>query len=796
MTIPNWHRTLKKLQAMDRHEIADRCRQEYSKRRDGVLARLHYDFARHAVVRESVRRGAFFFAAEQVELLLEQVRQRLPGQAEQIISRSERILAHRFDLLGFKGLNFGEPIHWGLDAVHSKEAPLKGFHRVHYLDFDEVGDCKVTWELNRHQHLVTLAKAYRLTGDLRYASEIRSQWRDWHAANPYPLGINWASTLEVGFRSLSWMWMYYLLEGTEALGPRFREEWLRAQALNGRHLEKYLSTYFSPNTHLLGEGVALFLLGTLCTELSGAERWKARGWQIVLEEARRQVTSDGMHFEKSTYYHVYALDFFLHAVILASVNGFSVLQEMEEILEKMLNVLSVLGSAGQPPRLGDDDGGRLFDHARNRAEHMLDPLAAGAILFQRGDFKGLARELREETIWLLGMGGIEQWDKIETQVPAPVSAALESVQIYALSTSAGRLTIDGGPSAEQSHGHNHADALSVCLQAEGRALLIDPGTCEYVGPGPERNRFRGTAMHNTLRVDAKDQADPDGPFSWTQHFRAHTERWIAGESFDLFVGSHDGYLRLPAPVLHRRWVLALRSGIFLVRDVAEGSGQHQLDISWHLAPELKAQGEHLFRFENTGHGLAILTAQGHSWKEEILRGQWSAVYGQQSAAPIFNFGVSATLPAEFATLLVPLQEKRDTPGAFTRQHHPNASPFVQAYRYKTGDAEYLFFFAELKQTPSQTPSETKADQTWQSGSVSSDAEFVCVTMRNRAEAEIVFCNGSRVDVAGVRALRTRHRVARCEYIAGTPPRVVCSDSEAVLSEVRPATPSALKNPRI
>ena len=78
MTIPNWRRTLKKLQSMDRHEIADRCRQEYGKRRDGVLARLHYDFARHAVVQEPVRPGAFFFAAEQIEPLLERLRQRLP----------------------------------------------------------------------------------------------------------------------------------------------------------------------------------------------------------------------------------------------------------------------------------------------------------------------------------------------------------------------------------------------------------------------------------------------------------------------------------------------------------------------------------------------------------------------------------------------------------------------------------------------------------------------------------------------------------------------------------------------
>jgi len=42
-----------------------------------------------------------------------------------------------------------------------------------------------------------------------------------------------------------------------------------------------------------------------------AESTLARAWmRIVLQEAQRQVQADGMHFEQSLYYHVYALDFF------------------------------------------------------------------------------------------------------------------------------------------------------------------------------------------------------------------------------------------------------------------------------------------------------------------------------------------------------------------------------------------------------------------------------------------------------------------------------------------------------
>ena len=206
----------------------------------------------------------------------------MPEQVEAITKNAEKICEHRFNLLGYEDLDYGREIDWHLDRVHGKRAPRDLWFKVKYLDFASVGDAKVTWELNRHQHLVTLAKAYRLSNDSRFASELLAQWQHWHKENPYPMGINWASSLEVAFRSLSWIWVYFLLEGTPAMTPEFRQQWLRAMALSGRHIERYLSTYFSPNTHLLGEAVALFFIGTLCPELRSSSRWKKKGWEIVL----------------------------------------------------------------------------------------------------------------------------------------------------------------------------------------------------------------------------------------------------------------------------------------------------------------------------------------------------------------------------------------------------------------------------------------------------------------------------------------------------------------------------------
>ena len=765
----SWKKILRKLRNMDRHELRDRSRQELSKRSDVLLARLGYDFAKKPQSPDLVETGKFFFRPDQVENLLRLIRQRLPEEADKIVERANKICSHRFDLLGYTDLDYGNEINWQLDAVHQKTAPRKPFHRIQYLDFAEVGDSKITWELNRHQHLVTLAKAYRLSGDDRFAKEILSQWRSWHAQNPYPIGINWASSLEVGFRSLSWIWVHSFLEGTEFLTADFQDEYLRAQALNGRHIERYLSTYFSPNTHLLGEAVALFFLGSLCPELRHAERWKSQGWQIVMQQAERQVNPDGMHFEQSVYYHVYALDFFLHAALLASASGGELPSKFEQTLERMLNTLFLLGRAGSPPRFGDDDGGRLFDSARNRDEHLLDPLTVGAVLFGRGDFKSLARELREETIWLLREAGVARWDALESQAAPINSASLESSGIYVLGAPASKsqLIVKSGPSKPQTWGHAHADAFSLCLQSSGHALLIDPGTYEYVGEGGERNLYRGTAMHNTVTVDGQDQAEPAAPFSWKNETGAMTERWIAGETFALLIGSHSGYSRFPHPAKHRRWIVSLKSGIFLVRDVIEGDGaaERRLEISWRLSPDLQMQKKDLFRVRQSSQGLALLTMQNHGWSEEVHKGPWSPVYGVQRSTTVLKFATTSRLPAEFVTLLAPLPEANAVPGKLLRLE---SSDEVSAYRLEAA-ADQQFFFAKSKQP-------------WSCRTVASDAEFVCLTSRPNKDADIILCNGTYLQLDRKRMVNTAHAVDRYEIVTGETIQVFCSDPQAIRRE--------------
>jgi hypothetical protein len=701
------------------------------------------------------RRGHFFFQKEQLPEILASVLQSFPETAEQIVERAEQLCQHRFDLLGYQGVNYGPEIDWHLDAVHGKRAPLRPWFRIPYLDFDEVGDSKVIWELNRHQHLVTLAKAYRLTEEEIYGRELFQQWYHWREKNPYPMGINWASSLEVAFRSLSWLWVWHLLDGCSVVPKQFGADLSHALALNARHIQRFLSTYFSPNTHLLGEGVGLFFVGLLCPGLPSARNWRDCGWKIILTEAQRQIRPDGMHFEQSMYYHTYALDFFLHSRILAQLNQIPVPQSFDETIEKMLETTVEFAAAGSAPRFGDDDGGRVFDPSRDRQKHILDPLVIGSVLYDRPDFKTGSNQGTEELLWLFGVEGMRQFKELPPQKRKARSFAMEAGGIYLMRSSGPtsyQLVVDAGPQGAGRSGHGHADALSVQLTANGKPLLIDPGTFTYADPFGERDWFRGTSAHNTIQVDGTSQADPAGPFEWEGRANGTVDSWITGKMFDFFVGAHNGYSQLPSPVQHRRFIFHLKSRFWVIRDVLDGTGMHKLAASWHFAPgSLHAIPEGALFVGDDAVPLALLFNTNSSCRKEISQDWYSPVYGKKEVSPTFRVTTHASLPAELTTMLIPHSEVMAHLGFLRPVESGHTGASVKAFRYSTALAQDLLFFAD-------------EPGNWQVGPCASNAKFLYCSIDNHGTvAQFVICGGSYLVFGGRRLFDASLPVKHSEW---------------------------------
>jgi hypothetical protein len=768
---------LSRLSRMSWDEIETRLRQEFSKRLDVALCGMGLQPGRNGLRLSSEVRGNFFFTPPEISHRVNLLRERMPEQAAQIVADADEIRSHRFRLLGYRDLSYGEEIDWHLDAVHGLRSPLIPWFKIDFLKFEEVGDHKVTWELNRHQHMVTLAKAWLLTGETAYADEIFSQWYSWKRANPYPLGANWASSLEAAFRSLSWIWVDHMLAGYGRIPAGFKQDLLHGLALHGRHIERYLSTYFSPNTHLLGEAVVLFFIGTLYPEISSARRWEQLGWRIVQEEAVRQVRPDGVYFEQTLYYHVYALDFLVYARLLASRNGLQIPAGFDQIIRRMLAVIAALSQAGPPEGFGDDDGGRLFDSSRNRTEYITDPLALGSALFHGENLRARAG-VTEEAIWLFGDDAFPPEEKGNPHLQLN-SASFPDGGVYVIASSeqfSQQLVVDAGPQGTGHCGHGHADALSVRLSFAGRRWLVDAGTGCYIGPGDERDMFRGTRAHNTLAVDGLDQAQPEGPFAWTAIPKIEVESFISRPTFSFFVASHSGYERMPQPVRHRRFIFHFERNLYLIRDVALGEGTHLLETSWHFAPDLEvSQAGNAFVAEprdDAQHGrLLLVPVEDSRWNAVIRSELVSPAYGEKINAPVLRCSAGVPVPAEAAMLLGVNIERAiqpiDVPIVIREPVEPTREAPDAVYRYQQGNTQHLFVFA---------PSTAK----WGYGKWSSDAQFLYVRAKGGYIDKVFLCGGSVVHFQAETVISHRSALQWLEWNnEGGGSQVACSDDSAV-----------------
>jgi hypothetical protein len=646
----------------------------------GDWARAHRALAEHFHRRVS----RFPLSPHALPEVAEAIRDRFPLAAAHASARADRIVGDRFDILGYEGLDFSTPaaaIDWHYDPVHKRRAPRSWWSRVRYLD-PAIGDHKIIWELNRHQHFLALGRAAWLTGRTRYRTAFIRQLEAWLRDNPPLVGVNWASMLELAFRSLSWVWALHLFVEAPAPvdaavaaadpgpipsaghgdGDERATPWLVDMLLGLErqlsHVERNLSLYFSPNTHLTGEALALYVAGRALPELTSAGRWADIGRRVLLDEIERQIAADGGHRERSTHYQRYTLDFYSLALAMARVTDDACADRFAETVDRLAFALRVLADPdGRVPAIGDDDGGALFPICGRPPDDVRDSLAtADALLGRR---RASADDPPEETRWLLGNQPAWIIGKAHPRAIGAAdplrSAALVNTGYYVSRQRPGdHVVIDGGRHGFLNGGHAHADALSLTATLDGCRLLIDPGTGTYTMSRELRDRFRGTRMHNTLTLDGRSQSVPAGPFHWRTVANSRVQRWDTGPAFDYFEGVHDGYL----PAIHRRRVIVGAGGAVLVVDSVFGDeARHDAEVFWHLAPG--------WRFEWAERGrVSLRHASGRSaWmlaggaRTEILAGDegglgWHApLYGRIEPAPTIRLAVDgAAAPLYLVTM--------------------------------------------------------------------------------------------------------------------------------------------------
>jgi hypothetical protein len=546
---------------------------------------------------------------------------------------AERVLAGRFDIFALKDTALGFPPDWNRDPKTGRVAPLVFGKALNYRDENLVGDIKYLWEPNRHAELVTLAQAWHLTGEARYAEGCRALLDSWFEQCPYPLGPNWTSSLEHGVRLANWAVAWFLLADspvfTGSAGESFRCRWLDAIYRHCHFIAGHFSRHSSANNHLLGELMGLFIGATVWPLWPETARWREQAAREFKAEALTQTAADGVNREQAVWYQHEVADMMLLVGLFGRANGVAFSPAYWQRLEAMLDFIAALMDAGgHVPMIGDADDARLvrFD-PRPEADVYRSLLATGAVLFGRGDFKAKAGAFDDKSRWLLGDGAAERFAALETKPAEPRRAFPEGgywILGDAFDTAREvRLVADAGPLGYLSiAAHGHADALALTLSLGGVPFLIDPGTYAYHTQKRWRDYFRGTAAHNTLRVDEMDQSVIGGNFLWTRHARARCIEWAPGPELDRWVGEHDGYRRLKDPVGHRRVIeLDKKARRIRVTDVVDCKGTHGLELFWHFAEDCQVVLDGAVVVTRNENMVLKLAMPESDWRPELVRGR-------------------------------------------------------------------------------------------------------------------------------------------------------------------------------
>jgi hypothetical protein len=654
------------MRTRDTRALITRLRQEVEKRVDSVRGLPVWDAPRSwSQCIESRHRQSAIDAADRARLVewvgsqtagayptaALGIQAQPPESSASIVREADEILDGRYAVLGEQIDVRPQLLNWGAHPLTGATCSPQPWHRVSYLDGIGGGDVKALWELNRHAMLVRLGQAYWLRGDERYAERALELLDVWLRQSPPGRGINWTSSLEVGFRVVAWCWLWALTRDSHAWTEARMARFLPMVWRHADHVHRFDSSHYSPNTHLTGEAVALLYVSIGFPFLRGSDRWWARG-EAILDAAReRQLLPDGMHYERSVGYHRYTLEFYLHQLLLRRARGLAPGPARLEAAKRMLRVSAAFRRPdGSWPVIGDDDGGLMLRLTTHRPEDQGPLLALGAALLDESDFDPLiSRHHREAVWWALGR------DDSSSGVPRgesalPTTTALPAAGYYIARDDWGPaswyVAVDAGPHGGGDTGHAHTDLGHVEVAHGPVRLVSDPGCVSYTIGNAERDHARSEAVHASLVVPGFPLAVPSGPFSWTR----------LSPTPDVTPSPQPGgwgvaleYERVPRTLRHRRSVLLLRGVGVLVVDALLGAVPPGAHLHWPLPVEPRNVEPIDGGVRFNGHDVLMVMTDPGGLAARLEPLAASPTYGRVSRGTSLCVAVPATGPVTVAT---------------------------------------------------------------------------------------------------------------------------------------------------
>ncbi len=516
-----------------------------------------------------------------------------------------------------------QPPNWLANPITGQRINEVGRMWWQIPDFDpQVGDIKLVWELSRMDWLLAFAQRAR-NGDTAAVQRLNDWLADWCRHNPPYRGPNWKCGQEASIRVM------HLAMAALILGQT-RQATLALQDLIHLHLQRIAPTLSyaigQDNNHGTSEAAALFIGGSWLQALGlpQGERWSALGRRWLENRAVRLIGGDGSFSQYSLNYHRVMLDTFSMAEVWRRHLG---LPDFTEGLQRRLQAATgwlhcmVNSHNGDGPNVGANDGARLLQLTNSPYRDCRPSIQLAMALFAG------RRAFAEPGAWdhaLYWLG-----------LPLPQTVAPQAACRQA--DDGGFAILRRGPVIVMLRyprfrfRPSQADALHLDLWRNGDNALRDAGTYSYNTRHHWQDYFGGTASHNTVQFDERDQMPRLGRFLLGDWLKTSRIEDLVEDVTDVHFGAayHDG-----RGASHLRRVSLGDAHLRVVDEVA-GFARKAV-LRWRLAPgQWTLDGCRL----TDGKQTLVVQASVPVVRCELVEGWESRHYLEKTVLPVLEIEV-------------------------------------------------------------------------------------------------------------------------------------------------------------
>ena len=489
-------------------------------------------------------------------------------------------------------------------------------------DFNpEIGDIKTIWEASRFDWVIGFAQQAS-QGDTAALDKLNRWLADWTAKNPPYRGPNWKCGQEASIRVMHLAMAALLLDQVENPLPTL-------QTLIRAHLMRIATTLSyaiaQDNNHGTSEAAALFIGGSWLATLGDkqGQMWANKGRKWLINRAGKLIEADGSFSQYSINYHRVMLDTYCMAEIWRSkTNRPAFSPRLYERLKKAAYWLYAFSNpnTGDAPNLGANDGARLLPLTDTDYRDYRPTVQLSMALFNN------CRAYEPDGSWNYPL----QW----LDIPLPHALAKLPPSQHFMHGGYAILCHDAAVAVLRyprfRFRPSHADALHLDVWLHDENVLRDGGSFSYAD-SQAVDTFSGTAGHNTIQFDDRDQMPRLGRFLFGE--------WLYTNKFEPITET-EGTITTSAQykdwkgASHARQITLSARALRVTDEI--GGFRNKAVLRWRLAPGAwKLEGN---RVSNSKIALTV-TGNMPIERFELTEGSESRYYLQKTSLPVLEVEV-------------------------------------------------------------------------------------------------------------------------------------------------------------